>query len=65
MSTAIFLAVRYGKPGAPAWLTALQLAEKGWGHPEDIMRRRGSIKWAARWAAYQEQVQKSRKMDES
>jgi hypothetical protein len=46
------LTLRYGqRDDTPSWLNALLLAEKGWGHPEDIMRRRGSLKWAARQAA--------------
>lgn len=56
--------MRYGNTqGVPSWVTALLLAEKGWGHPEDIMRRPGGIKWAARQAALDEAREKSRKMD--
>ena len=45
---------RIGPP--PSWLGVLQMAET-WGcHPEDVMTRRGGLKWAARWAAYRKEV---------
>ena len=41
---------------APRWMATLQMAEE-WGmYPEDIETRRGSLKWAARWAAYRNAV---------
>jgi hypothetical protein len=43
------------------WVTALQLAE-AWGqHPEDIMTRRGGLKWARRYVVYHEQLAKAKK----
>jgi len=40
----------------PIWLSALQMAE-AWGCPPwEIMRERGSLVWAARWAEYRRQV---------
>lgn len=58
------MALRHGKGGAPAWLTALQLAEAWGGHPEDHMQRPRGILWAARQAAYKEQRAKVRRMTE-
>lgn len=43
--------------GAPIWIAALQMADDGWGHPEDIMTRPGGLKWAARRAFYRQQVE--------
>jgi mannosyltransferase OCH1-like enzyme len=60
---ALFLALRYGNPGAPAWLTALQLAEAWHVPPWEIMDAEGSLIWSARWAAYQKELKKSRDMD--
>jgi hypothetical protein len=55
--------VRYGKPGAPSWATALILAEK-WGVPPwDIMERRGSLRWAARQSALDEARRRSAEFD--
>ena len=48
---------------APVWLSALLAAEKGWGHPDDIMRRRGGVKWAARQKALDEAREWKRKLD--
>lgn len=48
---------------APPWLTALLLAEKGWGHPDDIMRRRGGLLWAARQAVLDSAREWKRKLD--
>lgn len=62
---ALFLAVRYGKTRAdtPSWLTTLVLAEK-WGmYPGDLEKARGSIKWAARQSALDEQRKRSADMD--
>lgn len=42
-------------------MTALLLAEKGWGHPEDIMQREGGVMWAARQGALDQAREKSRK----
>ena len=59
--TQCYVALRYGSAG-PTWLTALQLAE-AWGqHPEDVMTRRGGLKWAARYIVYQKALDKVRKM---
>ena len=55
--------MRFGRPGAPAWVTTLQLA-KEWGvTPDQIASMRGGLKWAARLAAYNEQVRKSSDLD--
>ena len=48
--------------GVPAWANALVLAEKGWGHPEDIMRRKGGVKWAARQAGLDKARARSNKI---
>ena len=57
----MYNSLRYGKSG-PAWLTALQLAE-AWGcHPEDVMRRKRGVLWAARWVVYQNALAKVKKM---
>ena len=56
--------MRYGHAkGVPSWAQALVLAERGWGHPDDIMKRPGGIVWAARQAALDEARQRSAKMD--
>lgn len=56
--------VRYGgTKGVPSWVTALLLAEKGWGHPDDIMKRPGGIVWAARQAALDKARERSHEMD--
>ena len=60
---ALFLAVRYGKPGAPSWVTTLVLAEKWSTPPWEIERARGSLKWAARQSALDEQRVRSAAMD--
>ncbi len=42
--------------GPPSWLGVLQMAEE-WGiYPGDLVEKRGSLKWAARWAAYRKEV---------
>ena len=57
--------MRYGKgEGVPLRAQALILAEKGWGHPEDIMRRPGGVAWLTLQAALDDAREKSRKMDE-
>lgn len=62
---ALFTWVRYGRTkDVPPWAQALVLAERGWGHPDDIMRKRGGVTWAARQAALDRAREKSRKMDE-
>ena len=44
----------YGSP--PSWLGILQMAEE-WGiYPGDLVEKRGSLMWAARWAAYRKEV---------
>lgn len=44
----------YGPP--PLWLGVLQMAAE-WGmYPEELMKAPGSLKWAARWAAYRKEV---------
>lgn len=56
--------VRYGNTqGVPWWVTALLLAERGWGHPEDISKKRGGIVWAARQGALDEAREYWRKFD--
>lgn len=47
----------------PIWVNALLLAEKGWGHPDDIMRRKGGVLWAARQAELDKARKKSADMD--
>ena len=45
---------RLGPP--PIWLSVLQMADD-WGVPPwEIMQARGSLQWAARWAAYRKEV---------
>ncbi len=42
--------------GPPTWMGVLQMAE-AWGVPPwEIMSAHGSLKWAARWAAYRKEV---------
>lgn len=56
--------MRYGKTDSiPLWANALVLAEKGWGHPQDIMDKRGGVAWAARQAALDRARERSAKMD--
>jgi hypothetical protein len=56
--------VRYGNTkGVPLWAEALVLAEKGWGHPQDIMEKRGGVVWRARQAILDQARAKSAKMD--
>ncbi len=44
----------YGPP--PMWLGVLQMAEE-WGiYPGDLVEKPGSLKWAARWAAYRKEL---------
>jgi hypothetical protein len=55
----VYSALRFGRGGAPIWLTALQLAE-AWGmHPDDVLQRPGGLKWAARWACYRDMLHKA------
>jgi len=41
----------------------LQLAQEWSIYPEDLIRRRGSAKWYARWAAWQEAIERNRKAE--
>ena len=44
----------YGPP--PSWLGILQMADE-WGTPPwEIEAAKGSLRWAARWAAYRKEV---------
>lgn len=44
----------------PAWLVALQLAE-AWGMPPwEVLRAPGSLRWAHRWAVYQQAINRIR-----
>ena len=45
---------RLGPP--PIWLGALQMADDWSTPPWEIMRAPGSLKWAARWAAYRKEM---------
>jgi hypothetical protein len=47
----------------PVWVNALLLAERGWGHPDDIMRRKRGALWAARQAELDKARRKSADMD--
>lgn len=61
---ALFSWVRYGSTqGVPIWAQALIFAERWGGDPEEIMRRKGGVKWAARVAALDRAREKSAKMD--
>lgn len=47
--------VSHAAGAPPLWLGALQMAE-AWGTPPwEVMEHPGSLKWAARWAAYQKE----------
>lgn len=53
----------YAGARPPAWLTTLILA-KEWGCPPwEVAAMRGGLKWAARWQAWQAQIDKAREMD--
>ncbi len=45
---------RIGPP--PSWMGVLQMAEEWATPPWEIVRAHGSLKWAARWAAYRKEV---------
>lgn len=51
------------EPDKPAWLTTIQLAEAWHMYPEDVRERRGSLKWAARRAAYQEALRRAEELN--
>jgi hypothetical protein len=58
------LFVRYGQTkDVPVWVNALLLAERGWGHPDDIMQRKRGALWAARQSALDQARKKSADMD--
>ena len=60
----MFATLRFGRPGAPTWMTALQLAEAWHVPPWEIMDAPGSLRWAARYAAYHEVVRKVQEQSE-
>ena len=46
---------------APAWASALQMAE-AWGiHPADVLARPGGLYWAARFRAYRDELHEAQK----
>jgi hypothetical protein len=61
--TGVALALQGDPRRAPLWLNALLLAEKGWGHPEDIWRRKGGVVWASRQAVLDTAREKKRGRD--
>lgn len=63
--TGVALALQGDPRRAPLWLNALLLAEKGWGHPDDIWKRRGGVVWASRQAVLDTAREKKRKRDEA
>lgn len=46
---------------APAWASALQMAE-AWGmHPADVLARPGGLRWAARFRVYRDELHAAQK----
>jgi len=42
--------------GVPFWMGVIQMAEEWSTYPGDLVKKPGSLRWAARWAAYRKEV---------